>query len=370
MKTRGLFILILGALALTLCISRGAPAGQVHKNLSVLVPITHGNLSIFPVVSDSMHDTHSFLTLDQGLRSGDVVVTEAGQSGLVRPRGTHQRPVRYEQGSDEVNRLVLMNNSNRPLILLAGEVVTGGKQDRIVAKDRIVPPNSDPVDLTVFCIEPGRWVESSTNFKTSASSGAGFLVQPSVRREAMAAKDQHEVWNAVGNSNRALADNVASAPSQSAQMQSSTTSYAKMMQNETVKNKVDDEAKPIEHSYASVLGQLKDQHAVGVVVAVNGQIVWADIFGSSDLLQQYWPKLIRSYVAESLSASGNGSKPATLEDAQRFLEHQEATHEVVDSEPGVYRQTEKSGEGYKVFALQSLLPGKDFDVHISKMTTR
>jgi len=141
------------------------------------------------------------------------------------------------------------------------------------------------------------------------------------------------------------------------------------MQNDTVRTRVDDEAKPIEHSYASVLGQLRDQHAVGVVVAVGGEIVWADIFGSTDMLQQYWPKLIRSYVAESLSTGTNGTKPPSQAEAQKFLEQQDATHEVVDSDPGVYRQTEKTGDGYKVFVLESLLAGKDFDVHISKMTT-
>jgi hypothetical protein len=30
--------------------------------------------------------------------------------------------------------------------------VTGGKQDRVIGKDRIVPPESDPVDLGVFCV--------------------------------------------------------------------------------------------------------------------------------------------------------------------------------------------------------------------------
>ena len=81
-----------------------------------------------------------------------------------------------------MNRLVLVNNSKHPLILLAGEVVTGGKQDRVVGKDRIVPAESDPVDLSVFCVEHGRWIESSTKFDTHAS----VMLQPSVRMKAMA----------------------------------------------------------------------------------------------------------------------------------------------------------------------------------------
>ena len=60
--------------------------------------------------------------------------------------------------------MVLVNNSKRPLILLAGEIVTGGKQDRVIGKDRIIPAESDPIDLGVFCVEPGRWVGSSDRF--------------------------------------------------------------------------------------------------------------------------------------------------------------------------------------------------------------
>ena len=126
----------------------------------MLAPISRGNLTIFPVVADRTHDTQNFLTLDEGMRSGEVVVSEAGS---VRPlvRG-HERYIPSDGA--EVNRLVLVNNSDRPLILLAGEIVTGGKQDRVVGKDRIVPAKSDPIDLSVFCVEPERWVAAKSHF--------------------------------------------------------------------------------------------------------------------------------------------------------------------------------------------------------------
>ena len=115
------------------------------------------------------------------------------------------RPV----GGAEVNRLVLVNNSKHPLILLAGEVVTGGKQDRVVGKDRIVPAESDPVDLSVFCVEHGRWTETSTKFDTHAS----VMLQPSVRMKALADQDQQKVWDEVGSSRTAMARAVAPPPS-------------------------------------------------------------------------------------------------------------------------------------------------------------
>src|SRR5690348_5092231 len=106
-------------------------AGGLPQPYRVLPPITHGKLTIFPVVAASMHDTSQFITLDDGIRSGEVLVTEAGQAQALVRRGT---PVQVRSG-EEVNRLVLINNSSRPLILLAGEIVTGGKQDRVIGKD-------------------------------------------------------------------------------------------------------------------------------------------------------------------------------------------------------------------------------------------
>src|SRR5438270_6666285 len=172
-------------IALAIALEPRAHAGQAPTaRYQVLAPITHGNLTIFPVVAASVHDAN-FLTLDEGLRSGDVVVSEAGSDqGLVRRPGAIPRP-----RGPQVNTLVLVNNSDRPLLLLAGEIVTGGHQDRVVGKDRIIPAKSDAVDLGVFCVEPGRWV-SKANFNDTAS----VMAQPSVRKRAMDDKDQTRVW--------------------------------------------------------------------------------------------------------------------------------------------------------------------------------
>ena len=145
-----------------------APAGGMPPTsaYTVLAPIRHGNLTIFPVVALRSFDTEEFLTLDEGLRSGEVIVTESGSvQPLMRRRRTPTPP------GPQVNQLVLVNNSKRPLILLAGEIVTGGKQDRVIGKDRIIPGESDPIDLGVFCVEPGRWVGASDRFGAVGTVG-------------------------------------------------------------------------------------------------------------------------------------------------------------------------------------------------------
>jgi hypothetical protein len=105
---------------------------------------------------------------------------------------------------------------------------------------------------------------------------------------------------------------------------------------------------------------------VGVVVAVNGDIVWADIFASTQLLQKYWPKLVRSYAAEAVVTRAKSGE-ANPKDAQNFLDDLEGRHETAETEPGLYRQTEITGSGFKVFELRSLLPNTGFAVHLAKM---
>ncbi len=350
----------------------------------LLAPISHGNLTIFPVVSTTSHDTAQFLTLDEGIRSGEVQVMERGNVGsMIR----HQPPARPYTDSAQVNQLVLVNNSKRPLILLAGEVVTGGKQDRVVGKDRIVPAESDPVDLSVFCVEHGRWVGSTGKFDTHAS----VMAQPSVRKKAMADADQSKVWEAVssakanmsarlaapqatisghesaGQAAGGIAPSATPAPMMFALRElDATSSYAKVIENGAVKQEMQAITEPMQKAYESVIKQLRNQNAVGVVVAIRGRVVWADIFASNALLSKYWPKLLQSYAAETLTYSGASSE-ASIKEAQSFLNGWEARHETVDSEPGLYRQRELFGDRFRAFELTSLLSKNEFDLHLSKM---
>jgi hypothetical protein len=378
----GLVAALLIALAAWEHGSQAKAAGGAGESAStpyrVLAPIVSGNLILFPVVrADGKSTTETpFITLDEGLKSGDVEVTEAGRArGLVRRRGGGDAQNSYR--GDEVNTLVLVNHSKRPLLLLAGEVVTGGKQDRIVAKDRIVPARGDPIDLSVFCIEPGRWTESSSEFGASDKSAArSFMVQPEVRERAMVDQDQQQVWDSVHGTMSKM--EAAAAPPTSIGGTSRpmveappplplpTTSYAKMMENPAISQKVDEAAAPVMKAREEVLAKLRDEHAVGVVVAVRGEIVWADLFASTDLLARYWTKLVRSYAAESLTEGENHAAPSEA-DAQHFLDMPSGGTENSEGDVGIYRYRELKSGNAETFVLESLLPGTGYDVHISKM---
>jgi len=352
-------VVVVGLAVLIPCL---APAGEVSStyHYKVLTPIQHGNLAVFPVAVGVSHDTQGFLTLDEGLRSGEVVVSESGSvTPLVRPRhGVIPPPQRG--GGAQVNQLVLVNNSKRPLILLAGEIVTGGKQDRVIGKDRLVPAESDPIDLGVFCVEPGRWIGPKMSFDPMGSP----MAAPGVRAKAMVDKDQQKVWSEVRRSQARVAAQMPSPAA--AEVVKGTTSYAKVMQNDGVKEKVDSVAVPIQHDYQSLIKQLRDRNAVGVVVAVNGEIIWADIFASTSLLEKYWPKLVRSYAAEAIVSRVRNQEP-DIKAAQQFLDDMEGRREMVETEPGLYRHTEITGDSFKAFELTSLLPKTGFDLHLAKM---
>src|SRR5205807_2173046 len=142
LRCAGIFLSAIGA----------AISGQIPP-YKVLPPITEGNFALYPVVGETSFNTERFLTLDEGIASGQVIVTETAQpTGLVRPRRAPPAiwpdpPIVIPRRGAAVNELALINNSDRPLILLAGEIVTGGKQDRVVGRDRIIPPHSEPVAL-------------------------------------------------------------------------------------------------------------------------------------------------------------------------------------------------------------------------------
>jgi hypothetical protein len=139
-----------------------------------------------------------------------------------------------------------------------------------------------------------------------------------------------------------------------------------LYQQKRIENEEEIMAAPLQQSCQEVMRELRDRNAVAVVVAVNDQIIWTDLFASTALLEKYWPKLIRSYAAEALTRPTTPWHP-DVRATQAFLQDLEARRETVESEPGVYRRTESAGEGFTAFGLTTLLPGTGFDIHIAKM---
>jgi hypothetical protein len=336
-----------------------APGGP-SLHWGVGAPVTYQDLSIFPVIASESADTSDFETLDEALSSGDAVISEQG-GYLRRTRDGSPMPI-YASGA-RVNQLVLVNRGKRPLLLLAGEVVSGGKQDRIIGKDRIVPIGSAPLPLDVFCVEHGRWTGDSMSF-----SAAETIVHPSVREKAAVEQDQVQVWAAVrdetpkvgqaagvsGGAGLAARPLVSRATIDGVIAAAPTESYRRIYQSPMVEDSVEGFAGEMNRRFNRATSAIKGGRVVGVVVAFGEDVAWSDIFASSQLFETYWPKLLRSYVVEALTRPAV-RETATIDDARDFL--RPATGRIQEeTEPGVYTWREQSVDGFTEIELEALAP--------------
>jgi len=339
------------------------PAEPAPNGWKVLEPVTYENLSVFPVVGGSGADTSGFITLDEALASGEAVVTEQGGEMIRRTRDGRPTPLIFPQGGGaSVNRLVLINRSKRPLVLLAGEVVSGGKQDRVIAKDRIVALGAEPLPLDVFCVEQGRW-SAGAQFASSK-----LMAHPSVREKAAVERKQDEVWAAVRSGTTARSADPSAAPARIAMSElnatvaeSGTVAYAKIYDNSRVGQSAAAFAEEMERRFRRAT---KGQQVLGVVIAYGGEVAWSDLFASAQLFERYWTKLVRSYAVEALARS-QSKEQATVVDAREFLLPLKG-RESVESEPGVYRWRQVTEGRYAEIELEALQP-KEMKLHWMKV---
>ncbi len=338
--------------------SPGTPGrpGKLDGDWRLLEPVSYENLTVFPVVSSSGYDTSAFLTLEEGLSRGEVTVREQGAETMIRNRGD-ERPNPQSYNGPSVNQLVLINHSKRPLLLLAGELVGGGKQDRIIAKDRIVAPFGDPLPLDVFCVEHGRWSAGSS------FNEAKTIVHPSVRENAAINQKQADVWAAVTGGSNVTGMASPSTPAarvsaaeinETVTVEAQTQSYTKIYESRRVASSVDAVVAEMQRRFRRETSGLKGERVVGVVVAYGGEVAWSDIFASSDLFDAYWNKLLRSYAVEAV-ARPNLREKASADDAREFL-RQLNGREQTESEPGVYRWREINEGGLSQIELDALQP--------------
>ena len=298
--------------------------GRPETTWRVLAPVGFKNLTIFPIKGPDAANGE-YVTLDEGTKNGTVVIAERGTLQAARRHTRNsanrqvQQAVSYNSGAS-VNELALVNKSGKKLLLLAGEVIVGGQQDRIVQEDRIIPPVSVPVALNVFCVEHGRWTPRATSYSGGGGTGGGggggvangvarerapvlvsperapaaapapqvledespakfsslgAVAHPKLRAAAQDKKDQSAVWSEVSANNEKL------------KTQNSTDTYQEVYANRQVVAQLDDYIKALER-------EVLQPGVVGVVVARNGKPVWVDMFANSTPFAQYWPKLLKS----------------------------------------------------------------------------
>lgn len=276
---------------------RAVGAGREYV---VEAPIRHANLAIFPVLSATARQQDRFITLDEGLQAGTVKVSEV------------------EEGREVgvVNRLIVLNSSDSELYLMPGETILGGRQDRTLAREMIIPPGTEPVPVEVYCVEPGRWGRRTAQQYTALAAllrdgrqdsqfvDTAGAVTTRLRRSVHEGREQREVWETVRRVNTTTGVHTDSG--------AFTANYAA--------TSVTDKLAPyLEKLQQPVAAQ---ERIVGVVVAINGKTESADLFESTPLFCKLWPKLLKGFALDAASAQEptTAQKICTVLEATEFLE--------------------------------------------------
>ena len=284
-------------------------------------PFTHDNLTVYFVHGPSAAGPVP-LTLAEALEKGAVKVLETGN----------------------VNRLEIENTGDDDVFIQTGDIVKGGKQDRVLTTSLVVPPRSGRVPIDSYCVEQGRWAprgtESVAAFAVSrealpsreaklainkpAVSAAAPTAERTVRvpsytdrlpnalpEQRLAGRSdtgsrQGEVWQEVAKTQMKLAAGLGAA---SVAAPESKSSLQLTLEHEKLKA-----------ARAAYLAALRDKTAgqgdvVGLVFAVNGKLNSADVYPSNGLFVKMWPKLLNASVTEAIGerpavvGSGSGAAP-------------------------------------------------------------
>ena len=82
------------------------------------------------------------------------------------------------------------NSTDTDVLLLAGDVLTGGRCTRVVSEHTLVPRNQTG-KVPVLCVEPGAWRTTSDHF---AKESGHFVAPPGLRRSLLWEQGQGAAW--------------------------------------------------------------------------------------------------------------------------------------------------------------------------------
>ena len=272
-------------------------------------PVTHENLTVYFIHGSSAAGPVP-LTLAEALAAKSVRVAETGS----------------------VNALTIENLGDREVFVEAGDIVKGGRQDRVLSVSLLLAPHSGAIPITAFCVEQGRWSrrgsEDATHFDSAAaavpmrgarlaiqSAPAAGLVEPqqaptSHAAAADIAARQHKVWDEVARVQRELSSKLAE-PVASPR---SASSLQLALEN--------DKLKQIQDGYIAALKPAGERESdiIGYAFAVNGKLDSAEIYPSNGLFRKLWAKLLTANATEAIASNGAAIAAApTSADVAAFL---------------------------------------------------
>lgn len=303
MKSR-FFLCFAAALTVALC---GLMVLGQSTNYRVSDPITYKNLSIFLIHGKDENTKGNILTLQEAMERNLFVVYE----------------------TSDVNELQVENLSKEfDVFIQSGDIVKGGKQDRILAVSIIIPARSGRVSIDAFCVESGRWTKRGNEDSSKFNSSNDRIVTKELKLAANAARSQQEVWDKVSDAQSRLSKSVGgrvNAPLSESSLQLS-------LENREIMSSVDEY---IKHLSSAIDGK---SDVIGYAFAVNGKINSADIYVSNALFKKVWGKMLKAAATEAVAESRSVrlAEPVKSEAVTGFLD---------DAEKASARQQSVGGGG-------------------------
>lgn len=252
--------------AAALCLS--AAARDAPAPYRVSGPHTHDNLSVFFLHGDDPMEGRAYLTLGEALAGRKVVVHE----------------------TKDVNKIVIENVSSDEVFVQAGDLLKGGKQDRTLAVDLVVPAKSGKVAIASLCVEQGRWSQRDMEDVLMFGSSNNYLIGNRLKL-AVRSRSPGQVWRGVTYEQSRLTNTLKSDVKDA----KSETSLQLTLENGKLLAAVG--------AYAKKLGKSLDgsKDAIGYAVAINGRVTSADVYANAELFRKLWPRLLESSAAEALA---------------------------------------------------------------------
>jgi len=246
-----------------------APISSLLETLEVGEPLSHGALTVIPLLAPKEVEP-DWLTLAEA--GAAVTITEVSADG-------------------EVPSLSLVNDADRPVLLLDGEELIGAKQNRILNTTVLVAAHA-ALRIPVSCVEQGRWSYRGKRFDSSdaslfasARARKAARVSTSLREFRMHLSDQGEIWRDVAGK---VSEHRVESPTGA--MRDFYDRYA-------------EDLAQARRALAPRPGQ------IGALVAVAGKWVGLDLLPSPGLFERAWPRLCAGYSAEGVGREERAPAP-------------------------------------------------------------
>jgi len=295
--------------------------------------------------NEAHKDIGKYSTLKESLEQGKIQITETdsvntntNQNNVVSNTQNsdynQQQQINVSQnnsnvqqnisgnGSARVNTLYVQNISKDTIYIMAGEVVKGGKQDRVLAQDMILPPNGKKVNISVFCVEHGRWT-----YKESDKFDQYFSVSSnSIRQKVIQEKNQSAVWEEVG---KTVKKN---------NTETNTGTYTSIVNSKKYNSELNEYLKFFLESLKT------NSNCIGFVGVSGDKIIGCDIFATSDLFGKQKETILKGYITEAI-INGNEVN-IQYKDVKNYLTElltvqQNKQDEIINKKGGQYEYNNK-----------------------------